>query len=176
MRELARRLMCMPARSLARTSSAFTLSWSDTGRRCGRPRAHGRKQYRRVALQEHAAADTLVDDGAHTLAVVNNADVVHDLGNANNVVHVQQLADFPAAKNSAPAFSMPGKDRDARRSEHVLAELGLFRILKHEGALETHDVADLVRVGADESVPADRAGKIFRGSSSSLSMCICVSM
>ena len=67
---------------------------------------------RRVALQEHAAADTLVDDGAHTLAVVNNTDVVHDLGNADDVVHVQQLADFPGEELRAGIFHA-GQGRDA---------------------------------------------------------------
>lgn len=58
-----------------------------------------------------------------------------------------------------------GQGRDARRSEHVLAELGLFRILKHEAhAVEAHDVADLVRVGADgrRAPRQDGAGEIFR--------------
>ena len=118
---------------------------------------------RRVALQEHAAAQALVDDGVHTLAVVNNADVVHDLGNADDVVHVQQLADFPGEELRAGVFHA-GQGRDARRSEHVLAELGLFRILKHEAhAVEAHDVADLVRVGADgrRAPRQNGAGEIF---------------
>ena len=99
----------------------------------------------------------------HALAVVNNADVVHDLGNADDVVHVQQLADFPGEELRAGVFHA-GQGRDARRSEHVLAELGLFRILKHEAhAVEAHDVADLVRVGADgrRAPRQNGAGEIF---------------
>ena len=44
----------------------------------------------------------------------------------------------------------PGQGRHARRGEHILAQLGLLRVFKHEAhAVEPHDVADLMRVGAD---------------------------
>ena len=118
---------------------------------------------RRMALQEHAAAQALVDDGVHTLAVLNDADIVHDLGDADDVVHVQQLADFLGEELSAGVFHA-GHSRDARRSEHVLAEPGLFRIGEHEAhAVEAHDVADLVRVGADgrRAPRQDGAGEIL---------------
>ena len=104
---------------------------------------------RRMALQEHAAAQALIDDGVHTLAVVHDADIVHDLGNADNVVHVEQFADLLGMKLRAGVFH-PGQGRHARRGEHILAQLGLLRVFKHEAhAVEPHDVADLMRVGAD---------------------------
>ena len=104
---------------------------------------------RRMALQEHAAAQALIDDGVHTLAVVHDADIVHDLGNADNVVHVEQRADLLGMKLRAGVFH-PGQGRHARRGEHILAQLGLLRVFKHEAhAVEPHDVANLMRVGAD---------------------------
>ena len=104
---------------------------------------------RRMALQEHAAAQALIDDGVHTLAVVHDADIVHDLGNADNVVHVEQFADLLGMKLRTGVFH-PGQGRHARRGEHILAQLGLLRVFKHEAhAVEPHDVADLMRVGAD---------------------------
>ena len=118
---------------------------------------------RRMALQEHAAAQALVDDGVHALAVLNDADVVHDLGDTDDVVHVQQLADFLGEELRAGVFHA-GHGWNARRSKHVLTELGLFRIGEHEAhAVEAHDVADLVRIGADgRCAPRqDGAGEIL---------------
>ena len=145
---------------------------------CGQAIAIAEKYHLRLSTtaQELLRQETLVDDGAHTLAVVNNTDVVHDLGNADDVVHVQQLADFPGEELRAGVFHA-GQGRDTRRSEHVLAELGLFRILKHEAhAVETHDVADLVRVGADgrRAPRQNGAGEIFGDHHRALDVHMCV--
>lgn len=132
---------------------------------------------RRVALQEHAAADTLVDDGVHTLAVVNNADVVHDLGNADDVVHVQQLADFSGEELRAGVFHA-GQGRDARRSEHVLAELGLFAFSSMKRT-PSRPMTLPISCGSVQMVvvPHGRMARArFSGIIIVLSMCMCVSM
>lgn len=132
---------------------------------------------RRMALQEHAAAQALVDDGVHALAVLNDADVVHDLGDTDDVVHVQQLADFLGEELSAGVFHA-GHGRHARRGKHVLAELGLFALASMKRT-PSRPMTLPISCGSVQMVvvPHGRMARArFSGIIIVLSMCICVSM
>ena len=102
-----------------------------------------------MALQEHAALDALLDDGGHALAALDHAHVVHDLGDADHVVHIQDLSHLLGHEHSAGGLET-GHGRHGGGRQHILAETGLFGVLQHEfDAFDAHDVADLMGIRAD---------------------------
>ena len=116
-----------------------------------------------VALQEHAALDALLDDGGHTVAALDHAHVVHDLGDADHVVHVQDLAYLLCEEHGAGGLNAR-HGRHGGRRQHILAKAGLFGILQHElDAFDAHHVADLMGIRADGGgAPGqDGAGQVF---------------
>ena len=116
-----------------------------------------------MPLQEHSALDALLDYGVHTLGVVDDADIVHYLGNTDDIIHVEQSADLGRAELRAGVFKA-GDGRHAGWGENVLAELRFFCVVKHElYAFNAHNVAYLVGVCADRGGAPweDGAGEIF---------------
>ena len=83
----------------------------------------------------------------NALVVVIDADVVHDLGDADDAVALEKVGDFGGMERGARTFD-GGNGGNARGREDILAKRRRKRTFEHVGhAVDAHDVADLMRIG-----------------------------
>ena len=77
---------------------------------------------RRMSLNERAPLQPFINYGMHPLTVIDHTDVVHDLGDADNVIHVKQLA-YLFRQKRRPRIFHTGNGGNAGWRQNILAEL-----------------------------------------------------
>ena len=118
-----------------------------------------------VVLEVHAPLDAFINNAVHPVAGLIDADKVHDLGDAYHIVHIQNLAHLFGTKGRAGAFQLRNGG-NAGGSQHILPQGRFLGVAQHEAdALHTHDVTDLMRIGADGGgAPGeDGSAQVFGG-------------
>lgn len=108
-----------------------------------------------MTLEVHAPLDALVNDAVHPVTVLIDTHKVHDLSDANHIVHIQNLAHLFSTKGRAGAFQLQNGG-NAGGSQHILPQGRFLGVAQHEAdALHTHHVTDLMRIGADGGAPGE---------------------
>ncbi len=117
-----------------------------------------------MSLQEYITLQTFCQNIVHPLFIFYYIDIVHDFCNADHTGGIQQICNLFRMESSSASLQCRNGG-DTGRGQNILAQRRIFGVFQHElHALNSHDIANLVRIGYDGGCPPwkDCPGKLLR--------------